>query len=196
MGMLRIQFGWAIVVALGLSVSPLAAQANAGANRTGQWLGIGLGTGLGRVTCAICESNRHTSISGYFKAGGTLNRRFLLGVETDGWMRRADNVDEFLLGLAGQLFFYPNPRKRLFYKAGVGVILYQIDDGPNRLTSTAFGPNLGAGYDLPISPTVSFTPFASVFLASLGGEIKFNGNPIRSDIGLTLIQVGVGVTWH
>lgn len=193
--MLRIRVGFA-VAALVLVAVPLAAQANAGANRTGQWLGIGLGTGLGRVTCAICESNRHTSISGYFKAGGTLSRRFLLGVETDGWMRGADGVDEFLLGLAAQVFFYPNPRKRLFYKAGVGVILYQIDDGPNRLTSTAFGPNLGAGYDVPISPTVSLTPFASVFLASVGGDIKFNGDPIRSDIGLTLVQVGLGVTWH
>ena len=194
--MLGLRVGFAIA-ALVLTSGSLAAQRpNAAASRGGQWLGFGLGTGMGRVSCPICESNRHTSISGYVKAGGTLSRKFLLGVETDGWMRRTDDVDEFLLGLAAQLYYYPNQRKRLFYKAGLGIMLYQIDDGPGRLTSTAFGPNLGAGYDLPISPSVSFTPFASVFVASLGGEIKFNGDRIRDDIGLMLVQVGVGITWH
>lgn len=196
MGMRGIRVGLAIA-ALVITTSTLAAQgANAGANRNGQWLGFGLGTGVGRVSCPICEANRHVSISGYVRAGGTLSRRFLLGVETDGWMRSAEDVDEFLLGLAAQIYYYPNPRKRLFYKAGFGVLLFQIDGGPDRLTSTAFGPNLGVGYDLPISPTVSFAPFASVFVASLGGEIRANGSPIRDDIGLMLVQVGVGVTWH
>lgn len=193
--MLNLRAGFAIA-ALCFAAVPLAAQTRPASTRSGQWLGFGLGSGLGRVSCAICETNRHTSISGYVKAGGTLNRRFLLGVEADGWMRSADNVDEFLIGLAGQLFYYPNPRKRLFYKVGVGVMLFQIDDGDGRLTTTAFGPNLGAGYDLPISPTVSFTPFASVFIASLGGEIRFNGDAIRNDVGLMLVQLGVGITWH
>lgn len=184
------------MVALGMSAAALAGQAPARSNRSGQWLGFGLGGGMGRVSCAICQTNRHNSVAGYVRAGGTLNRRFLLGVEADGWTRGAADVDEFLVGLAGQLIYYPNPRKRLHYKAGLGVMLYQIDDGPNRITSTALGPNLGVGYDLPASSSVSFTPFASVFIASLGGEITFNGDKIRDDVGLMLIQIGVGVTWH
>lgn len=194
--MLGLRVGFAIAALVFTSGSVAAQRATPASNRGGQWLGFGLGTGMGRVSCPICETSRHMSVSGYAKAGGTLSRKFLLGVETDGWMRSNDDVDEFLLGVAAQLYYYPNQRKRLFYKVGLGVMLYQIDDGPGRLTSTAFGPNLGAGYDLPISPSVSFTPFASVFVASLGGEIKFNGDRIRDDIGLTLIQVGVGVTWH
>jgi hypothetical protein len=191
---LRVSF---VVTAVALAASALAAQQpNASASRGGQWLGVGVGGGWGRVTCGVCASNRETSISGYVKAGGTLNRRMLLGVEADGWMRSDSNVDEFLIGIAAQLYFYPNPRKRLFYKAGAGMMLYQIDDGPGRLTSTAFGPSIGVGYDLPVSPSVSFSPFASAFIASLGGEIKFNGSSVRNDGGLMLIQVGVGVTWH
>lgn len=194
--MLRLRVGFA-VAALGLLVAPLEAQqAAARPARGGQWLGLGVGSGWGRVTCGVCASNRHTSITGYVKAGGTLSRRTLLGVEADGWMRSSDDVDEFLIGVAAQLYLYPNARKRLFYKAGVGMMLYQIDDGPGRLTSTAFGPSVGVGYDLPVSPTVSFTPFASAFVASLGGEIKFNGERLRNDGGLMLVQVGVGVTWH
>lgn len=191
---LRVGFA---IAALALAASALAAQQpGTGSNRGGQWLGIGVGGGWGRVTCAVCASNRQTSIAGYVKAGGTLSRRFLLGVEGDGWMRSDDNVDEFLIGIAAQLYFYPNPRKRLFYKAGAGMMLYQIGDGPGRLTSTAFGPSVGVGFDMPASPAVSFSPFASAFIASLGGEIKFNGERIRNDGGLMLIQLGVGVTWH
>jgi len=164
--------------------------------RTGQWLGFGIGTGFGRVSCAICRSNRHASISGFVRGGGTLNRHTLLGVEGNGWMRRDDNVDEFLVAVSAVFSWYPNPRRRLFYKGGLSVMLYQADDGPNRLTSTAFGPEVGAGYDIPLSPSVSFTPFASWHIASLGGDLKYNGEKFRDDIGLMLIQIGAGITWH
>jgi hypothetical protein len=193
MRILRVGF---VIAALALAAGSLAAQTGTRSNRSGQWLGVGIGSGWGRVTCTVCDANRGGSLSGYLRVGGTVNRRFLLGVESDAWMRSVDNVDHFMIGVAAQLYYYPNPRKRLFYKAGLGMMMYQADDGPGRVTSRAFGPNLGAGYDLPISPSVSFTPFASVFVASLGGKIKFNGETFRDDGGLTLIQLGMGVTWH
>jgi hypothetical protein len=178
-----------------LAAAPLASQQPA-PRRGGQWLGIGVGSGFGRVSCPICQANRKGSISGYVKAGGTLNRRTLLGMEADGWMRSDDGADELMVALAGSVYWYPNARKRLFYKAGIGVMHYKTDDGPNRLTSTAFGPQLGAGYDVPIGPAVSVTPFANWLIASLGGELTFNGERFRDDVGLMLLQLGVGVTWH
>jgi hypothetical protein len=178
-----------------LAAPPLASQKPA-PRRGGQWLGIGVGSGFGRVSCPICQANRKGSISGYVKAGGTLNRRTLLGMEANGWMRSDDGADELMVALAGSAYWYPNSRKRLFYKAGIGVMHYKTDDGPNRLTSTAFGPQLGAGYDVPIGPSVSVTPFANWLIASLGGELTFNGERFRDDVGLMLVQLGVGVTWH
>jgi hypothetical protein len=183
-----------VLACCALGVLPLAAQQ--APRRSGQGLGVGIGMGVGRVTCAICQSNRNSSLSGYLKAGGTLNRRMLVGLEVNGWMRAAGGADELILGLAGSAYWYPNPRKRLFYKGGIGVMHYKTDDGPNRLTSTAFGPQLGAGYDFPISPSVSVTAFGNWLIASLGGELTFNGDTFRSDVGLMLIQFGAGVTWH
>jgi len=186
-----------ILIAGAVVVPPLAAQQSAPpARRSGQWLGFGLGTGIGRVSCPICIANRGASVSGYLKGGGTLSRRMLLGLEANGWMRSAGGADELLVALSGSLYWYPNPRRRLFYKVGVGAMHYQTDDGPNRLTSTAFGPQLGAGYDIPLSPTVSLTPFANWLVASLGGELNANGSKFRDDIGLMLIQIGAGITWH
>lgn len=191
---LRVGFALA---ALALAAGALPAQrSKVTANRSGQWIGFGFGPGVSRVGCDICTSSRPGSISGYFKAGGTLSRKVLLGVETDGWIHNSDAVDEYLVGLAGEVYFYPNPRKRLFYKAGLGVMRFQMDDGQNRISSTAFGANLGAGYDLPYSRAVSFTPFASIFVASLGGGIEFNGDRIIDGNSLMLIQLGMGVTWH
>ena len=115
----------------------------AGANRHGQWLGVGLAPGWGRFTCEVCEASRGAAVSGYFRVGGTLSSKFLLGVETDGWIRSVDDVSHLMLGVAAEMFFYPNPRKRLYYKAGVGVLFYQADDGDGRVTTQAFGPNLG-----------------------------------------------------
>jgi hypothetical protein len=183
--------------ALALVVVALPASAQQPApRRAGQWMGFGIGSGFGRVSCAICEANRHGSVSGYLRGGGTLSRRLLLGLEANGWTRSNDGVDEYLLGLSGAVYWYPNPRRRLYYKAGIGVMRYQIDDGPGRLSSTAFGPSLGAGYDIPLSASVSLTPFASWTIASVGGKIKFNGSTARNDVGLMLIQVGLGLTWH
>ncbi len=173
-----------------------SSQANVGSNRAGQWLGVGIGSGWGRFTCEVCEASRGASVSGYFRVGGTLSSKFLLGVEADGWMRGVEDVDHFMLGVAAQLFFYPNSRKRLYYKAGLGIMLYQASDEDGSVTTQAFGPNLGAGYDIPISGAVSLTPFVSVFIASLGGDINFNGEQFRSDGGLLLAQLGMGVTWH
>ena len=193
------------LVAIALSAGNLGAQKpkasssakpNAATNRTGQWLGIGLAPGWGRFTCEICEASRGAAISGYLRVGGTINSKFLVGLEGDGWMRNVDSVSHFMLGVAAELFFYPNPRKRLYYKAGVGILFYQADDGPGQVTTQAFGPNLGAGYDIPVNGALSLTPFVSVFIASLGGDINFNGEPFRSDGGLLLAQIGMGLTWH
>lgn len=193
------------LVAIALSAGILGAQKpktssstkpGVATNRTGQWLGIGLAPGWGRFTCEICEASRGAAISGYFRVGGTINPKFLVGLETDGWMRSVDEVSHFMLGVAAELFFYPNPRKRLYYKAGVGILFYQADDGPGQVTTQAFGPNLGAGYDIPVNGALSLTPFVSVFIASLGGDINFNGEQFRSDGGLLLAQLGLGLTWH
>jgi hypothetical protein len=176
------------------AAGPLGAQR--APQRAGQWLGLGVGVGHGRVSCQICVANRRMSLSGFFRAGGTLSRRTLLGGELNGWLRRENDVDEYLLAASAVVSWYPNPRRGLFYKGGVAVMLYHTDDGPNRLSSTAFGPQLGAGLDIPLSPSVSFTPHVNWLVASLGGEMKFNGSTLREDVGLMLIQVGMGVTWH
>ena len=193
------------LVAIALSAGSLGAQKpkasssakpSAATNRAGQWLGIGLAPGWSRFSCEICETNRGAAISGYFRVGGTINPKFLVGVEADGWMRGVEDVSHFMLGAAAVLFFYPTPRKGLYYKAGVGILFYQAGDDEGQVTTQAFGPNLGAGYDIPVSGALSLTPFVSVFIASLGGDINFNGETFRSDGGLLLAQLGVGLTWH
>jgi len=198
--MLRLRVGFALAV-LALAAGALSAQKSnpktkVTSNRSGQWIGFGFGIGVPHVGCDICTSSRPGSLSGYVKVGGTLSRKVLLGVESDGWIHNSDEVDEYLLGLAGMVYYYPNPKKRLFYKAGLGGLRFQMDDGPNRLSSMAFGINLGAGYDYPYSRSVSFSPFVTVFVASLGGGIEFNGEPAVESNSLILLQLGMGVTWH
>jgi hypothetical protein len=187
---------WSLVALAALALFVVPGSAQQAPRRSGQWMGFGVGGGFGRVSCGICDANRKGSVSGYLRGGGTLSRRLLLGLETNGWTRSVDGVDEFIIAVSGALYWYPNPRKRLYYKGGLGVMLYQIDDGPGRVASKAFGPNLGAGYDIPLRPGVSLTPFVNWLVASLGGDAKFNGSTVRDDVGLMLLQVGVGLTWH
>ena len=55
---------------------------------------------------------------------------------------------------------------------------------------------LGTGHDVPISRSISLTPFVSVFVGSFGSGIKFNGDPVRDNVGMMAIQAGVGVSWY
>lgn len=62
------------------------------------------------------------------------------------------------------------------------------------LTATPFGVQAGIGWDLPLSRKLRWTPSATLHVASWGGALKFNGASSVSDIALTMVQVGVGVT--
>ncbi len=64
------------------------------------------------------------------------------------------------------------------------------------ITSTAIGPQFGVGYEWPASAHVLVSPFINVALGIVGGSVKFNGGNIENSPGVSLAQLGIGVTWR
>jgi hypothetical protein len=185
-----------LVVGLTVAAAPLAGQQPA--SRPALWLSAGVGLGWARVTCRICDANRGHGLSGYAQAGGRISRRVLVGGEVQGWLRngnaeQGNPADELLLAYSAVIYWYPSPRYPYYLKSGFGLVTYRIDDGTDRLTSSALGPQIGIGWEVRAVSHFSLVPYVNVLVASTGAELKFNGNEVLGNASLALIQFGIGV---
>jgi hypothetical protein len=188
--------GLILAACVALGANPLAAQRQA--SRPGMWLGGGLGLGWARVNCRICGANRGHSLSAYAHVGGRISNQVLLGGEIEGWLRNSNTDqgrpgDEMMLAYSVVTYWYPSRRYLYYLKGGLGMVTYRIDDGTDRLTSSALGPQVGAGWELPVGAHFSFIPYVNLLFASTGAEIKFNGSPFLDNASLELFQIGLGL---
>jgi len=178
-----------------LLAGPLAAQEVQGGDAL--WLSAGLGPGIARVSCSICRANRGTAATGVLRLGGRLKRGVLIGAEATLWAGGIDaGVHEAMWGLGAVGYFYPRPRGTYYWKAGVGILSWRSSDGHDILSADALGVVLGAGWEFRVGRQLALAPYASLFTASIGGAIKFNGASIQPNAGLMLAQLGVSLTKH
>jgi hypothetical protein len=161
------------------------------------WFGVGLGPGVARVSCGICRANRGDAATGELRLGGRLKPGVLVGAEATLWSGGVlTGVREAMWGLGAVGYFYPRPRRPFYWKAGVGILSWRSTDGRGVLSSGALGVVFGAGWEFRVARQLALAPYASVFIASIGGDIKFNGTTIQQPAGLMLLHLGVGLTKH
>jgi hypothetical protein len=184
-----------LAVVLGGVGLPLAAQR--GPDRPALWLAGGAGLGWARVGCRICGENRGHSFAAYGQAGGRLSDQILLGGEIQGWFRNANPADdrpddELMLAYSMVMYWYPTTRYPYYLKSGLGLVTYRVS-GDGRVTSSALGPQIGIGWEAPIAAHFSVIPYVNMMFASIGGEVKFNGDVVLDHTSLALLQFGVGL---
>ena len=186
------------LVGAALAVLPagtLAAQEVQGGDAL--WFGAGLGPGAARVSCSICKADRGTAATGELRLGGRLKRGVLVGAEATLWAGGVERgVNETMWGLSAVGYFYPRSRGTFYWKAGVGMLSWRSTDGHDVLSAGALGVVAGAGWDIRIARHIALAPYASLFVASLGGDIKFNGASVQQGALLMLAQLGLSITKH
>jgi hypothetical protein len=181
----------------GILVSALAANpgnAQSLAYHEGFWFGGGVASALSDVSCNVCIEDSKSVMSGFVRGGVTLSPRFLLGLEILGTDNSEDGVNERVLGLSGIGYYYPTGGG-LFFKGGLGMLKFKADDDTDELTSTLLSLQIGLGYELPVSRRVSIAAF-SALTTTANGDLDYNGSRVTSDMNVTLIQFGLGVTMH
>lgn len=158
--------------------------------RTGTWFAAAVGGGWTRVNCAICRTDRYAGPSAALRFGTTLRPGLLIGAEVDGWMRSNDGVRSMLTSGSASAYIYPDPSRGLFLKAGTGLVHYSLDEdsGTNLL-----GIFLGAGYEFPITPSLSITNSVGL-IASSFGSIESEAGTVAEDVSITLFQFGIALT--
>ncbi len=175
---------------------PLGAQR--AASHPGLWIGAGVGLGWARVSCRICGANRGHSLAAVAQLGGRITNSVLIGGEIEGWFRGSNSdqnrpADEQLLAYGAVVYWYPSQRYPYYLKGGVGLVTYRIDDGTDRLTSSALGPKLGIGYELHVAGHLSAVPYLNILVGSTGAEVKFNGSELLNQASIGLLQFGIGI---
>jgi len=185
-----------LAVLIAAPLPPLEAQSPT--SHAGLWIGAGVGLGWARVSCRICGANRGHSLSAAAQVGGRVSNSVLIGGEVEGWFRGSNSdqnrpADELLLAYAAVAYWYPSARHPYYLKAGLGLVTYRIDDGTDRLTSSALGPKLGIGYELHVAGRLSAVPYLNILVGSTGAEVKFNGSQVLDQASIGLVQFGIGV---
>jgi hypothetical protein len=180
--------------------------------RQGTWVGFGLGAGSTSLHCQICDSEEAGTrgTSGYLRVGTTVNGRFLVGAELNGWMRSAEVGNQRVVALTGNGYWYPNPRHGYYFKGGFGISRYKqwsTDDNNEEVrTGVSTGGltgQVGAGYEVRVNPRMSFVPFFNLVGTARGAlytersdDTSFERNRLPNRANVLFLQLGMGLTWH
>lgn len=159
------------------------------ADRDGFFIGFGFGLGSLGVEDA---DDRESAFSGYFKIGGAINDKVLLGAESNGWIKNEseDGAEATLTSssLTAVAYLYPSPESGFYLKGGAGLARLDIEasgfgvsfsDAENGTALT-----LGLGFDYGFGGRFALTPYANLIYSSFEGGTT------------NLVQVGLGVNWY
>jgi outer membrane protein with beta-barrel domain len=176
-----------------LPVTTLSAQH--AAERHGVWIGAGLGLGSARLSCDVCRSGRTGGTAGYLRAGATVTRAVLVGLEATGWYKSQNDVDQLLGSLQAVVLLYPRPASGFYLKTGLGISQFSAKDNQDEVSSQALSMQFGVGYEVAMGRGMSIVPYAN-FLGSTGGDVRFNDTVSGLSANTSLLQFGVGLTLH
>jgi hypothetical protein len=166
--------------------------------RKGFWVGFGGGYGsaIANADCPDCGGgNREGSFAGFFKLGGTLNERVLLGVESNAWRKEQEGVRLTLGNVSGTVTFYPQASSGFFLKAGLGLAYMDTQVENVSINKTGLGVLGGLGYDIRVGRNISITPCANYYYGK-PGDVTVLGEPVLPGFNYNVFDFGIGITFH
>lgn len=177
---------WAAAAVVTLAVMiPADGSAQHAQTRQGFWLSAGLG--WGSLGCEDCNS-RQGGMSGNLALGGTLNRKVLLGVSSNGWTKEEGGARLTASSITAAIRFYPSDSGGFFLLGGLGlgILDASVSNGLFAFSASETGAAaiLGLGYDIRVGRMISLSPYWNgVGMSFEGGTANFG-------------QLGLGVTFH
>lgn len=171
--------------------------------RNGFWVGFGLGYGDAWVSCDGCvSSDNGNGVSIYFKIGGTLSRKVLLGGEinalaTDNSLGipGSGTTSTALGNLSAAVYYYPAVNAGFFVKGGAGFSSITQTNDLLTLDGSGWGLLAGLGYDLRVGRNVSLTPFANFYFGQ-PGNLTSGNTTVVTGFSQRVFDLGLGITFH
>jgi hypothetical protein len=154
------------------------------------WVSGGAGGGWSRVSCAICRTQRTLGPAGYLRIGVTARDGLLIGTEVNAWTRDRGDDREWTKAIGAVAYLYPRAKGPLFVKGGIGYVGFSADGD---VSTGSVGVQLGSGYEFRVGRNWYITNYLNL-IASSFGSLHVDGTSAVGDVGLTLLQAGVGLT--
>ena len=203
--MLRLIRTTLMMVLVATPVSPLSAQEIHPlhpSGRAGFWWGLGFGAALTDVTCDGCPSLDPEIFPMLdIRLGGTLGRSATFGVQVAGGRRSGvfgdpPSVDHTVGDVNASVYYYPRGGRSFWLQGGLSALVWQGSDGSLTLHSTAGGVTLGVGYDVPIGPGRSITPFLRTAVGGKADVVDEDGNRADLKWRTEFLELGAAIVWH
>ncbi len=168
--------------------------------RGGLYVTGGIGNGMEQYKYsndALGYTDWLSSPAAVLRIGGTPSSSVRVGGELFGWWNRvydtqaqSDATETFTAALV-DVQLYPSPRAGFYVKGGVGLARSGESfgygaDGPSE---NGFGWSVGAGYDIPLSRSVSISPTADFYQ----GSFAERGQPTITE---HVLNLGVSLTFQ
>jgi len=188
-----------ILLLAGLAPSAARAQRP---HRSGFWGELGGGPASVRIACSGCtDVTRRPGSAGYFRIGGAVSDRILIGIEAFSLVDEAfglagsDTIVAENVSLAGVVLWYPW-RSGFFLKAGFGLASGEFTipgaEEPVLSQGTGTGLTFGAGFDLPVWRGVAVTGNVGTWVTAIGDVVLPDAT--IDDVIATLYGLTFGVT--
>ena len=171
-----------LVAVLGSLAVATAAQGQNAQIRQGFWFSGGLG--MGSLGCDNCGTTRENGLTGDVSLGGTLSRRWLLGVGTSGWSKSEQGGRLTVATLDARVRFYPWTTGGFFVTGGIGGASVRESVSGISATESGVGALFGIGYDYRVARNASITPYWNGF--------GMRNNNTDANVG----QIGLAITLH
>jgi opacity protein-like surface antigen len=184
-GRLPVLFMAAVLLALTLLPTPGVAQGS-----PSFWGGIGVGTGSARLSCDICTNDRTAGMSGSAAVGFGVGQRVRLGVEGNAWRDKDGELETLLWSASLVGYLYPAGSRAFWTKLGAGIMRYQAEDARDDIDANTFGLLVGAGYDIPMTGSLSVGPYVTLATSSRA-DLKSGDRTIRERVSHSLLHLGV-----
>ena len=179
-----------------MSNTAAAVPATAPSTRQGLYVGGALGYGSAGISCNGCSTDRENGLAGYFRIGGTVNPHLRLGIESDGWAKTIQGVDEQIGFLTADAYVYPSVSNNFWIKGGFGFAMSKESNNTDELKAVGTGVAAGVGYDWNVGGgSFAIVPYAS-YHRQLSGNMKLNGTDSGVSPNTNIFQLGFGIGYR
>ena len=179
-----------------LGVKPAEAQTEQ--NVRAWWAGGEIGEGqLSLSSDQIHRAKTPTFALGFF-GGHRLGSRSRLGLEVNGWLLQASNLNDPTVGegvsnVLGVTDIFPTRKIPLFIRGGGGLAMYH-NNRPAESGGTGWSWTGGAGYEIRLSEALGLAPMVQYAYG------RFDGvrNPITIETGrhYSVVEFKIAAIWH
>jgi len=179
-----------------LGVKPTQAQADQ--NLRAWWAGAEIGEGQLSLASDQIHRNRTPTFALGFLGGHRLGHQARVGLEIDGWLLQASNLNDPTVGesvsnVLGVIDVFPARKIPLFIRGGGGLAMYQ-NNRPVESGGTGWSWTGGAGYEVRFSERLGLAPMVGYAYGSFD-DVR---NPITIETGrhYSVVEFKVAAIWH